>query len=344
MRKSVRGTRVAAFAHRIAAIMTSDTPRIKLLRPGTFTDVKGVKVTFSKADLQQVVDSYDAGADPAPLVVGHPKLDTPAYGWVGKLSLQGDVLFAEPSSIDPGLADAVAAKQYQRISPSLYPPADPNNPTPGQWHLKHVGFLGAATPAIKGLGTVAFADAGDMVTVDIDPTTLSPEPRMNEPENQAAVDFAEREAAIASKEAELAERETALKVSQAQIDADAAAALVTANVAFAEGLINDGRLMPAGRDKVIVLLGALQPIEAVSFGEGDTAVSIVPLQALKDILSGADQILSFGESASAAKGDPKEVPPTAIAQEAVAFAESERRAGRTITDAQAVRHVMAKKD
>jgi hypothetical protein len=34
---------------------------------------------------------------------------------------------------------------------------------PGKWYLRHIGFLGAAAPAVKGLKDVSFADADDGV-------------------------------------------------------------------------------------------------------------------------------------------------------------------------------------
>lgn len=78
---------------------------IRILRPGTFTDIHGTKVTFAQADLDDLIASYDAGSDPAPLVVGHPSTDAPAYGWVGALAMEDGNLVALPSEVAPAFAE-----------------------------------------------------------------------------------------------------------------------------------------------------------------------------------------------------------------------------------------------
>lgn len=148
---------------------------IRIMKPGTFTDVKGKTVTFTPADLQQIVDTYDAAEYPAPLVVGHPKTDDPAMGWVKGLGLRDGEIVAEPDQVDPAFAEAVNAGRFRKISASFYSPTSAANPVPGGYYLKHIGFLGAAAPAIKGLGTVAFADGADddTLTLDFAETDLS---------------------------------------------------------------------------------------------------------------------------------------------------------------------------
>ncbi|MCA0405598.1 MAG: hypothetical protein LCH39_05550 [Proteobacteria bacterium] len=65
--------------------------------------------------------------------------------------------------IDPEFADQVRQKRYAKVSASFYMPDAGNNPTPGSYALKHVGFLGAAAPAVKGLKQAQFATAGEGV-------------------------------------------------------------------------------------------------------------------------------------------------------------------------------------
>lgn len=133
-----------------------NAPTITILKTGTFTDSSGQVVTFSDADLRDVVASYDSGNYPAPLVIGHPNMDDPAYGWVKALNLANGRVQATAEKLEPTFAESVRAGRYRNVSASLYPAGHPGNPKPGRWYLKHVGFLGAAAPAIKGLGQVAF--------------------------------------------------------------------------------------------------------------------------------------------------------------------------------------------
>jgi hypothetical protein len=132
---------------------------IEVFRPGTFTPVSGEAITFSASDVEAMARIYDAVSFPAPAVVGHPALDAPAYGWAKGFRWDGDTqrLVAEMGEMDASFEDAVAAGRYKKISMALFSPDAPNNPKPGQWYPKHIGFLGAAAPAVSGLKPVAFA-------------------------------------------------------------------------------------------------------------------------------------------------------------------------------------------
>lgn len=134
-------------------------------RPGN----SGGAIEFSESDLQRSAEVYDPKLHEAPLVLGHPKHDDPAYGWVGALDFSDGALWAGPRQVSPALAGAVERGEYRHVSPSFYLPDSPRNPVPGSYYLRHVGFLGAQPPAVKGLGAVEFADGeseDDFVTVE----------------------------------------------------------------------------------------------------------------------------------------------------------------------------------
>lgn len=130
----------------------------------------GTTAEYSEAMLRAAVDAYDPALHPAPIVVGHPHDNHPAYGWVGKLSLddKGNVV-AEPSDVNPDFAELVQRKAYRTRSASWYLPNAPSNPKPGSLYLRHVGFLGAQPPAIKGLKDVSFAEGEPGVVEFADP-------------------------------------------------------------------------------------------------------------------------------------------------------------------------------
>ncbi len=130
----------------------------EIFRAGTRTDANGNTVTITEADLAAAAQAYDPKVHEAPIVVGHPKADAPAYGWVKSLGVQNGVLTADFAQIDEGFADLVKAGRYKKVSASFYPPTSPNNPKPGVWTLRHVGFLGAQPPAVKGLSAISFAE------------------------------------------------------------------------------------------------------------------------------------------------------------------------------------------
>lgn len=140
--------------------MTKPTA-LQIFKAGTHTAEDGRVLSFSDADVQQIADSYDPALHEAPIVVGHPKADLPAYGWGKALQARDGVLFAEPQQVDPAFAEMVNAGRFKKISASIFMPDSPGNPTPGKFYLRHIGFLGAQPPSVKGLKSATFADGED---------------------------------------------------------------------------------------------------------------------------------------------------------------------------------------
>ncbi len=150
---------------------------LQIFRAGTHVSVAGASLSFSEADLAATAAAYDPTKFEAPIVVGHPTLDAPAYGWVRGLAFADGALDAEPHQVDPAFAELVSAGRYKHISASFYAPDSPSNPVPGVYYLRHVGFLGAHPPAVKGLrspsfgaseeGVVAFGDWSDQVNAGL---------------------------------------------------------------------------------------------------------------------------------------------------------------------------------
>lgn len=133
--------------------------RIHLLRPGTFTSNDGSRFTFAASDLAAIAAGYDPKLGEAPLTVGHPKTDHPAFGWVDRLEFDAGSgnLYAVPKQVAPEFSAAVNRGAFKKISVALFGPKQPANPKPGAYYIRHVGFLGAHVPAVPGLTGVEFA-------------------------------------------------------------------------------------------------------------------------------------------------------------------------------------------
>lgn len=152
---------------------TTVNGRVAIWSPGEYRSMSGHAFRFTESDLKATAQAYSPAAFRAPLVVGHPSTDAPAHGWADHLEYSDGYLWADASKIDPQFAEQVRAGRYRKISPKFYLPGDPQNPVPGTYYLKHVGFLGAAAPANPNLpepsfseepGTVAFAEGPDLPT------------------------------------------------------------------------------------------------------------------------------------------------------------------------------------
>lgn len=149
---------------------------IEIFKIGTHTATNGQTLPFDKTMLADAVSAYQPDLHEAPIVVGHPKDNHPAFGWIDHLELTDDgVVLAHPKDVDAEFAELVEAKRYKKRSASWYAPDSPANPTPGKLYLRHVGFLGAMPPAIKGLKDIQFneAEEGVLEFADVSPYTLS---------------------------------------------------------------------------------------------------------------------------------------------------------------------------
>jgi len=137
-----------------------------IFRSGRHTAANGEAHDFTEDRLQEAIDHYDPAVSEAPIVVGHPKNNAPAFGWVKGLQRNDDgEMVAVPDQVDADFEEMVGAGRFKKRSASFYKPDAPNNPVPGVFYLRHVGFLGAQPPSVKGLSDkgISFAEDEDGV-------------------------------------------------------------------------------------------------------------------------------------------------------------------------------------
>lgn len=370
-------------------------PNIEIFRAGTHTAMDGRRLSFSEADLAAAAAAYDPAVHEAPLVVGHPRADAPAYGWVSRLAAEGGALSAEAGQVDPAFAEIVRAGRYKHVSAAFYAPDSPHNPQPGVWYLKHVGFLGAQPPAVKGLRPVAFAEAEAEGVVEFadgwamglvarvfgslrdwmiaqfgkeradevmpayaieelqrsaiaeqmrpEPVPMpapgpayaeppapagNPDPKQEEPPVADSKDpsaaFAEQQQALAQREAAVAARERALR----QAD----------DAAFVDGLVTQGRLLPALRGQVLAFMQHLDAAAVVEFGEGGGGAQ-TPHAAFRAFLAAAPKVVEFGQLGAdgALVANPDDA--RDIAEKSVAFQEAMKAKGIAVSNIEAVKAV-----
>jgi hypothetical protein len=143
---------------------------IEICRTGQVTDSAGIDRNLDASFFEQVVKSFQPNE--APAVIGHPKENAPAYGWATALKFSDGSLWAQFGDTDDEFEKMVAARRFKNRSASFYLKDGPR--------LRHVGFLGAQPPAVKGLRDIQFT-GGDAVTVEI---SFSEEPMADKPEEK----------------------------------------------------------------------------------------------------------------------------------------------------------------
>ncbi len=284
---------------------------IEVFRAGRHTDDAGVVHSFAESDVDGMASSYDPALREAPLTIGHPKDNLPAYGWVKSVARTASgALTISPHQVEPQFAEMVAAGRFKKRSASFYPPQAPNNPTPGKWYLRHVAFLGAQPPAIAGLKDIHFS-AGDAdgavnfsesVTTDpsppqeLDDMSKELQAQLDEANakltaEKSAREKAESESAEAKKKADTAVAESASFAERARADRKAGF------VSFAETQVTTGKLQPKDKDMAVATLEALADAKPVEFSEGDATRKVSPAQWLQDLIANAKPSVSFGEFA-----------------------------------------------
>lgn len=127
---------------------------VEALRVGGFEDMNGQKADFSLSDLQEIANT-PLPPDGIPLVFGHPKTDSPAYGWVEKIRQVGDRLVVDFRDVFEPAYNAIKNQLYTNRSLKLSKNAD------GTWRIWHVGFLGAKPPAVEGLAPISLSGESD---------------------------------------------------------------------------------------------------------------------------------------------------------------------------------------
>lgn len=143
----------------------------------------GQDVALTPELLAQLAASYDPALYQAPLVIGHPKTNSPAFGWLDKIEATPEGLFGSPINVDPAFAEAVTRATPQR-SLSFWPADHPGSPTPGQPYIRHLGVLGAVPPAIPGLRGADLATRSTASAIDFSAAPLPPleDPSMSVPD------------------------------------------------------------------------------------------------------------------------------------------------------------------
>jgi len=208
-----------------------------------------------------------------------------------------------PDQVEPQFADLVRAGRLKYVSASFWTPAAPTNPKPGIFYLRHLGFLGAEPPSVKGLKPAEFADEADTLTL----TFSTPEDltMLDRTADDRTAEFAEREAELAKRNQELAQREQAI-AERERLAAEQAATIHRSECkAFAEHIADEGRILPRDIAPLAALLATLPSdaaAAAVDFAEpaeGGEPQARTPAAYLRDLLARLPVQVDYSERGQA---------------------------------------------
>lgn len=129
---------------------------IDICRTGTFRDRFGRDVELTEEKFDRMVAQYDPQQREAPAVIGHPTLNSPAYGWVAEMRRKGDRLQAKFRDVVHEFAEGVRKRMWPQRSIKF----------DAGMNLIHVGFLGAAPPAVPGLAGIEFSSEVEGIEIE----------------------------------------------------------------------------------------------------------------------------------------------------------------------------------
>lgn len=287
------------------------TLRIPIFTPGEHTAMNGVSRAYPAELLQDGANAYDPTTFHAPVVLGHPEHNHPAWGWVDSLQFVDGVLWAVIGDLDADFAKWVREKRYKKVSASFYLPDSPANPKPGTLYLRHVGFLGAAAPSLKHLPEVALpvelAEAEGVEVFESENLTQCEQEVIHHADQSKENTVTQEEidalqARINSLEAEnqslksdIATHQEETRAAQTALVEHQRQARHADHAAFCEQMIAQGRLLPANKLAAVATLDYIAAQDApMEFGEGDEK-ALLTVEAFKQLLSSVPVQVPFGE-------------------------------------------------
>lgn len=310
-----------------------------VFKAGTHTSANGITKTYTIEDIDKSCKMYNEQKKDefheAPIVIGHPKTNSPAFGWIKNFYRQGEFMMAEPKEVNSDFEEAVVKGMYKKRSISFYPSGLP----------RHVGFLGAIPPAVKGLPAVEFSEDDDCIEFSDKDLAIAQESKfwtiggvlrsiknwligekglevadniikewdisaiqekIPLPEETVTAyaetniikeDNVELEE-LQKQNAEFSEENAKLKLQIAELEVKEKQARKAEFNSFCEKLTNEGKLTPAQKNIVCDFAEIFESVGNFDFAEGETRVSKSALEEFKSFLNELPKQVEFSEVAN----------------------------------------------
>ena len=101
--------------------------RIAIFKTGHHAATSGETLDATADYVRAIAAAYDPALHEAPIVIGHPKDNAPAFGWVRALTFDegSGTLYADLAQVEPQFAALLAAGRFKKRSASIYDPGHP---------------------------------------------------------------------------------------------------------------------------------------------------------------------------------------------------------------------------
>lgn len=288
----------------------------QIARVGTFNDSQGRPHTFTAKDFDEIANTYNNTDTQAPLVIGHVESDkSPAYAWVKNLKSENGKLFARFAHVSEKVKEWVYKGLYKNVSMSV----DVNKK-----RLLHIALLGAAAPAIDGIGEINLSAEINFSSINNDETISINFSQEQQEQNEQDEKLLTREDTMTIEEVQKQLQESMGKIASLEAEKQgltseneavkAEFSAYKANEADEkrknriQKLVDDGKLPPAKQEEVLAFANQLAKSPA-DFSLGSESVSMEE-KYLQELESRESSMLfsdfsSFASKPKHAKGDSK---------------------------------------
>ena len=272
------------------------TDWIQIASSGWQADMNGVSHYFSPERFRWIASQYRPEWHEAPAVVGHPETDDPAYGWASAVREKDGFFEAKFIQMPKKFYRwAIQKGRMKKRSIALFPDGT----------LRHIGFLGAVPPAMKGLKNIEFSDthfytyfqedrmaSKKAMRREIDSLRMQlqhlqggggmPFAAQGMADHNTILDLTEKKAKADTRRKDA---EGKVEVLEAEIEEIRSYSPVFASMTDdqrskiekrVDKAIKDGKVMPAARGEVIAFASVIEagPDQEFSIGGGDKATCI----------------------------------------------------------------------
>ncbi len=245
----------------------------EIFRTGQHKDSKGKNFVCTLNDLERFKTNYEKKHNLVPICCGHPKTDSPAYGWFDRLKIEpnnkaGYSLYSSFRDVQPEFIEANKKGLFKTRSLSLTKDGI----------IRHLAFLGGGTPAIKGLEQFCFSDYDENDSIfdfeDFEDSENIDEKEFSMSEEKLKEEIKAKEGKIAELEAQLQTKNAELETKTAELKAKEDEADRKDFADWCDSMIAEGRILPAQRNDVINILTAVNDsgFEFDDGGNGDKKI------------------------------------------------------------------------
>lgn len=237
----------------------------QIFSAGKHTDSKGNTKEWTTEDLDKIVYQFENVHKNAPICVGHPQTNSPAYGWLDNVKRIGNGLYCTFKDVQDEFKTAVNKGLFKNRSISL----------DKDLNIRHLAFLGGQAPAVKGLEQFCFeSQENDTVVEFSDYEDISIEDDIQKKERNEKLETEELKEQLKAKDEEIAKLKR-------EADEQKQAQKIKEFEDFADNAIANGNILPKHKESIVNILNACDTAGTFNFADEEKS----GVEVVKDFIS-----------------------------------------------------------